>query len=145
MNGKETPRRYQAIVVDDYPSTNNYWAQADATNCTKDATMSHDAYELAVQAYSPEDVCRALPAPDLDPGDHDVEFTLEHDAFTSGAVPLRITEPNLTLALNDATLNTPRESRRRSGTANRNGGEGGCTCEIKDCGDEDEPSAAAAP
>ena len=26
-----------------------------------------------------------------------------------------------------------------------NGGEGGCTCEIKDCGDEDEPSAAAAP
>ena len=22
---------------------------------------------------------------------------------------------------------------------------GGCTCEIKDCGDEDEPSAAAAP
>ena len=26
-----------------------------------------------------------------------------------------------------------------------NGGEGGCTCEIKDCGDEDEPSAAVAP
>ena len=28
-----------------------------------------------------------------------------------------------------------------------NGGEGGCTCEIKDCGDEDETpeSAAAAP
>ena len=25
-----------------------------------------------------------------------------------------------------------------------NGGEGGCTCEIKDCGDEDETSESAA-
>ena len=105
LNGKETPRRYQAIVVDDYPSQTSYWAQADATNCTKDATMAEAAYELTLQADATNDRCRALPAPDLDPGDHDVEFTLEHDIFTSGAVPLRITEPNLTLALNDATLN----------------------------------------
>ena len=35
--------------------------------------------------------------------------------------------------------------KRRACTEAQALGEGGCTCEIKDCGDEDEPSAAVAP